>query len=87
MESHTHTFPTATVAEASAGLRDDVALSPASLMGAAVPITGTGHSHTTAAITGLDAALADRVEGTIRLTVGPVAPSSPEINDVWIDTT
>jgi hypothetical protein len=38
VQFHTHTLPTATVAEAEAGLRDDVALSPASLMGALLPI-------------------------------------------------
>jgi len=35
---HTHTLPTATKEEAAAGLRDDIALSPASLNGVTIPI-------------------------------------------------
>jgi hypothetical protein len=37
VQYHTHTLPTATKAEAEAGLRDDIALSPASLAGAVLP--------------------------------------------------
>jgi hypothetical protein len=87
VQYHTHALPTATKSEAEAGTRDDVALSPASLNGAELPIIVPDHTHTTAAITGLDAALADRVEGTVRLTVASTAPSAPAVNDVWIDTT
>jgi hypothetical protein len=36
---HTHTLPTASKAEAEAGIRDDIALSPKSLFGALLPIT------------------------------------------------
>jgi hypothetical protein len=71
VEYHTHTFPTATRIEAEAGLRDDVALSPASLRGAILPI---------APPTGF-------VTGTVRLTVSSTAPLNPTVNDVWIDTT
>jgi len=72
VEYHTHTFPTATKAEAEAGLRNDVALSPASLFGATLPITGGTPAP-------------DEVIGGI-ITIGPTAPSSPSVNDVWIDT-
>jgi hypothetical protein len=36
-------------------------------------------------VTGLDAALAERVRGTMRLTVSASPPLSPSLNDVWID--
>jgi hypothetical protein len=39
VEYHTHTFPTATRAEVETGTRDDVAVSPASLNGALVPVS------------------------------------------------
>jgi hypothetical protein len=45
--------------------------------------TGTQASST---IAGLDTALADRVRGTVRITVGTTAPSSPAVGDIWIDT-
>jgi hypothetical protein len=70
VEYHTHTFPTATKAQAEAGTLDTVALSPASINGATLPINIAGF-----------------VTGTVRLTVGASAPSSPAVNDVWIDTT
>jgi hypothetical protein len=57
------------VAEVEAGIRDDIAVSPASLYGAVLP-GGAG----------------DVVQGSVRLTVGPTAPSSPAVYDVWIDT-
>ena len=66
---HTHTFPTATTAEVEAGTRDDVAVSPRSLNGAALPVD-----------------VADVVHGSVRLTVSSTAPTSPAVNDVWIDT-
>jgi hypothetical protein len=69
VQYHTHTFPTATTAEVEAGTRDDVAVSPRSLFGAALPVE-----------------VGDVVHGSVRLTVGPSAPPSPTINDVWIDT-
>ena len=47
--------------------------------------THTG-SQATSTITGLDTALADRVRGTVRITVGTTAPVSPAIGDIWIDT-
>ena len=47
--------------------------------------THTG-SQATSTITGLDAALNDRTRGTVRITVGTTAPSSPSLNDLWVDT-
>lgn len=35
----------------------------------------------------INAALADRVKGTVRLTVASMAPTTPEVNDLWLDTT
>ena len=74
-----------------AGTRDDVAVSPASLNGAALPITAaaawddiTGKPATfppTVPIDGSD------ITGFVRITVASTAPSSPAVNDVWIDTT
>ena len=66
---HTHTFPTATTAEVEEGTRDDVAVSPASLFGAALPVD-----------------IGDVVRGDVRLTVSATAPTSPAVNDVWINT-
>jgi hypothetical protein len=39
VEYHTHTFPVATKAEVEAGTRSDIAVSPASLNGAALPVS------------------------------------------------
>ena len=47
----------------------------------------SAHIHATSEVTGLDTALADRVKGTVRLTVASTAPGSPAVNDVWIDIT
>ena len=47
--------------------------------------THTG-TQATSTITGLDAALNDRTRGTVRITVGTTAPSSPSLNDLWVDT-
>lgn len=47
--------------------------------------THTG-AQATSTITGLDTALADRVKGTVRLTVGTSAPGSPAVGDLWVDT-
>jgi hypothetical protein len=41
VDYHTHTFPTATKVEAEAATRNDVALAPASLFGARLPIVVT----------------------------------------------
>jgi len=73
VEYHTHTFPVATKAETEAGIRNDVALSPASLFGATLPIAGGGTPAP------------DEVVGGI-ITIGPTAPLAPSVNDVWIDT-
>jgi len=58
-----------------------------SLTGIPATFAPSAHGHTTSEVTGLDTALADRVKGVVRLTVASTAPSSPAVNDVWIDTT
>ena len=52
------------------------------------PLARANHtgSQATSTITGLDTALNDRVRGTVRITVGTTAPSSPAVGDIWIDT-
>jgi hypothetical protein len=45
--------------------------------------TGT---QATSTVSGLDTALADRVKGVVRITVGTTAPGSPATNDLWVDT-
>jgi hypothetical protein len=46
----------------------------------------TVHTHAQSDVTNLVTDLADRVRGTVRLSVGTTAPSSPSVNDIWIDT-
>lgn len=45
----------------------------------------TVHTHATSDVTGLDTALANKVTGTVKITVGTTAPSSPAVNDLWVD--
>lgn len=46
----------------------------------------SSHAHAQSDVTGLETALADRVKGTVRITVGTSAPVSPSVGDLWIDT-
>jgi hypothetical protein len=46
------------------------------------PVIKIAASYTTA----INNALADRVRGNVRLTVGTTPPASPAIGDLWVDT-
>ncbi|WP_082921149.1 hypothetical protein [Rhodococcus sp. HS-D2] len=45
----------------------------------------SSHTHSIANVTNLQATLDGKVNGTVRITVGTTAPTSPSVNDVWID--
>lgn len=46
----------------------------------------TSHTHAIADTTGLQAALDGKVSGNIKITAAATAPTTPAVNDLWIDT-
>lgn len=51
-----------------------------------ITATATELNYTTGVTSAIQTQLNNKVDGTVSITVGTTAPSSPSTNDIWIDT-